>query len=657
MRQNAQKDAESGLEEGFSVAAIQPSEAQGSLNIGIVVRAQLDPATGAFVLLRKTPKANVFLGCMSDSAGRILEWLEVWVQEVESFGVSVPAFLDRLTNAVLDEEWRRLAEDLERLSPSSYVATRMESTPSLPVILPSAGGDPVPLTDPDSGESWKLCVEENALKEAGLPSYQTTRYRYLRAPRGLETDPFLRLSPAAPGNEKTRDLSASVPAERAPYLLNPGGNRMLVRRFAPLSLEDYADVLGGKIWSGLVNGRKIVRLSGVYRTLENQDLLRSGSLHLFSTRSGLHGKLAETLHLKLHLIRETIEQVRALTESQRLPLLNLNADSFRVRLSTTDTGLPAFWTARTELVVPGHAFALDIENTSTRFFHSREFLTATIYRPDFAARTKAGSAGLRIRRVLPPAREGVVVEGTLNTREDLSAERSDLLCFRVPIRGKDFDLYAQVSSTEALAQGEAAFRTIPQNLDAAGFEALRSIEGVAFTQIPFTLLPPLSSPCDLYSLGVIAARILLVNERNSLPYAVDALLSLARELANRTGSPESVASRVQAIFESNDRWMKSLGPQHLVQSEVSPEEAASFLPATLWWEVLGFLSRLFPGASQDSFCRDFGDATPLALEMTFDKPLQMLHALVTRSRAVLIADWKYNREISEVIKSLAESLG
>ena len=50
-----------------------------------------------------------------------------------------------------------------------------------------------------------------------------------------------------------------------------------------------------------------------------------------------------------------------------------------------------------------------------------------------------------------------------------------------------------------VAQGqtsiEEVFRTIPQKLSEAAAASLQAVAGVPFGQIPFSILPPLSSPC------------------------------------------------------------------------------------------------------------------------------------------------------------------
>ena len=79
-----------------------------------------------------------------------------------------------------------------------------------------------------------------------------------------------------------------------------------------------------------------------------------------------------------------------------------------------------------------------------------------------------------------------------------------------------------VDPSAALAPGETSFRTVPMHLDAALQKVLQSYEGTPFHQVPYEVIPPLSSPCDLYALGVLALRILFAGTPITLPIALDA---------------------------------------------------------------------------------------------------------------------------------------
>ena len=409
MRLFNETDLVSKLEEGFKLVPLQPAAQTAlptlGLTISVVVRGAADPAAGHFVLLRDGPLARVFLGCTADSNGQPQEWLELWVQNVSRPTGADPAFGGHSTNALRDARWRDLAEALRRSEPGSVLATPLEKGHLPPAILNLAEGRFIALTDPEAGQPLEICADDRRLEDAGLPGYATSAHRYLSAAGG---DPaqarFIRLTPDAPAGSRTTDLRDVLPDAASASTLGLDGPAVIVRRFAPLSLEEFSEATGGRAWKGVDNARKIFHVPGVYRLLEDEDEMRCGSAHLFTGAQGRSGRLGEALYLKLQAVRQAFALVRNHVQQNQLPFLNLAADSFRVRLGATGFGLPFLWTAQTSLVRPGAAFALPLRNTATRYFQGLEPLTASVYRPGFVGMAREGTADVRIRKGVPADR-------------------------------------------------------------------------------------------------------------------------------------------------------------------------------------------------------------------------------------------------------------
>jgi len=261
---------------------------------------------------------------------------------------------------------------------------------------------------------------------------------------------------------------------------------------------------------------------------------------------------------------------------------------------------------------------------------------------------------VRLRKVHPPEQGRTSLEGTPVTDEKLSGSPNDLVWIRLPLPSGRVDLYGHLYAGEGLAPGEARFRTVPQQLPDAVVTALRAAEGVAFARSPFEIVPLLSTPCDLYSLGVLAVRTLLVDEETTLAIALDEVLSLARQVAAEHKPDAPLGARVRAIFEKDKRYSASLGPHRLTRQDIDAPEAFQWMPAEVWYDTLGAIIRLFPGIGPDSICRDFGDVPALALETVFNQPLETLENLLVRSRSLILIDWTLNREVHTAIKSYLE---
>jgi hypothetical protein len=643
---------ETGLPEGYLAIPIEPGEQGAALRVCVLVRRNPEPAVGHFVLLRDQEDARVYLGCVLDAGGRVQEWLEVWVQDVNGLEGSLPAQRESFSNQSLDVRWSRNAEALNHLDPRGALHTGWEEMHPLPCFLDLSRALPVHPAGPDGTGPWELCRDDKLLGSAGLPPFATSLFRYLH-PRGAGAEaPFVPVTAGAPSSSATRPLSEAVAESEKHVALNAQGGLLLARRFSPLGFEDYVDLLGGQAWTGIEHGKKRLELDGIYRGLREWEQAQQDNAHLFLGLHGRAGRFLETFHLKLQLLMDAFQQARGWVQEQQLPFLNLSAESFRARLQQIGTSLPLLWTARGLLVQPGAAFALPVETSEFRYFIRGRTGGASVYLPEGLSAPLQGSASVRLRSVLPPDQGRTVLEGTMVLQERLAVSPHDLLWIRLPLPSGRVDLYGHLHAAEALAQGEIRFRTVPQQFPEAVVAALKSAEGVSFARSPFEVVPLLSTPCDLYSMGVLAVRALLVDSRTTLPIAVDEVLSLARQLAAEHNPQVPVGTRVRAILEREPRYAESLGPHRLTREGLAQEAAGRLLPADLWSDTLALVASLFPGFGPDSVCRDFGDVPALALETVFNRPVEALGALLVRSRSLIVIDWKYNQEVQGAISAL-----
>jgi hypothetical protein len=262
---------------------------------------------------------------------------------------------------------------------------------------------------------------------------------------------------------------------------------------------------------------------------------------------------------------------------------------------------------------------------------------------------------VRLRKVMDHDKLDVVIEGTFTTEERFAPSASDLIWLRIGVGPGQADLYCNVDTKSALAGGEWRFRTVPQQFEPEVLKAIRAAEGVPLASSPFEVIPLLSTPVDLYSMAVVGTRLLLVNSGNTLPVAMDELLSLARQIAQnvqngtaQVGSP--LAERIAAVFSTDPRWLLTLGPQRLIEEDMDPGEALDLVPPVLWFEVLAALVRALPGVGPDSSCRDYGDAHAEAPHRVFHRLASDLAHLLVRTRSLIVIDWRYNREVHGVIR-------
>jgi hypothetical protein len=159
----------------------------------------------------------------------------------------------------------------------------------------------------------------------------------------------------------------------------------------------------------------------------------------------------------------------------------------------------------------------------------------------------------------------------------------------------------------------------------------------------------LSSPCDLFSLGVLAVRLLLANGKSNLPVILDEVQSFTRHLGKETTDKTDFLPILKTAVEKDDHLYNLISPQSLTETGGRAEQARARIHLDLWLETMSLVLRLFPGAGAHSYCRNLGDVSPLALETVFDRPLQELENLLLRLRTVLVPSLFANDEIANAI--------
>src|SRR6266851_756883 len=142
------------IPEGYRAIPIHRTD-EAPLRVCVLVRQTPDPVAGQFILLRDLHDALVYLGCVTDAAGRVREWIELWVQNVDGLEASLPAYREAFSNHFLDERWRKNADGLRDLNPAGLLVTGWESSHPLPTFLDLAQGGPVHPGEEKTGGRWE----------------------------------------------------------------------------------------------------------------------------------------------------------------------------------------------------------------------------------------------------------------------------------------------------------------------------------------------------------------------------------------------------------------------------------------------------------------------------------------------------------------------
>lgn len=636
------------LPAGYGAAPIRAEE-NGSLRVCVVIRTQgVKPGESPLVGLRETLDAKVVLGCVCDAGGRVHDWLELWVQDTAGLAGALAVYREALNNATLDAKWAARATEMEKLDSTGgvlgaggMIRTGLETQHPGPMFVDVSRLAPIVAKDRKSGAAWALCGDEGLLSRKGVPGYGATLARNLYQPELGDETPFLPTD-VADGNAMGLGPEAAG--------LNPGGGLMLVQKYCPLGYEEFVDAVGGVEGEG---GNPDNLLKSI-ASAATGDTLRPGAgwLMLAAGASGQSNaaRLVEALHLKLMVLAGAVASVRASVAATQAPMLNVGAKSFRVRLGDGGGALPLYWTARVGMVQPGESVELPIPGTDAKYYVGGRGGSVSIYAPAGLSQVGSGRGWLRLRNVVAEDAGGLVIEGTLSTQDRVVPGKNDLLWLRYNLGPLRIDQYATVDSKGSMSPGEVRVRSIPQQFPGDAATRLKGALGVPIPEVNFEILPLLSSPCDLYALGVLATRTLLTTTGMPLPVALDELFSLAGKVAIEASSGEELWVRLERAFETEKRWGEALGPQILAAVGMKPDEAFEVIPPRLWTALVAMIIKCFTGLGPDARCKDYGDASAGGLHKVFDGLLDDLYALLVACRTLIVSDYRLNSEVRNVVR-------
>ncbi|MGH7972010.1 MAG: hypothetical protein ACREIC_25135, partial [Limisphaerales bacterium] len=495
---SARTEAQSGLQ----WVPLHPIQAQTPVALCLLLHPSSKESDSPFVLLREVPGSRIYLGGLCDAAGRAQQWLEVWVQEPQLKSPSFGTEAKPLDNSSFDQYWRGEFERLRNSLGEAVLVTGMERTHPRPVLVPAGQMDSSPILRCDS-VTWQLCTDDQLLKTAGLPAYSSSCHRYLYEPGTGAKPAFIAVSPDAPVNARVQGLEHLAGADHRVF--NAHAGLVGVSRFSPMELEDYLQVLEGRAWSG---PPQQMREEGIYRSLAEWSAQRRGPGFVLQPEESFGQRLEEVFFLKLTVLLEQVRAVHRYVRAQRVPLLNLGPGSFAVSLPEVGEAFPALWASRFNLARPSQACRLEIPLSNDKYFLRMGRCEPSVFLPAGLGAYGFGIGAIRLRQVLA-SEPGLVWEGTLVAEDYLGVQPQDLLWFKLPLGEQRLEFFAHVCSSELVGPKEARFRTLPTVLADSVVARLKSASGTMFQRAPYEICPLLSSPCDLYSLGVMGIRILL----------------------------------------------------------------------------------------------------------------------------------------------------
>ena len=618
--------------------------------LAIVVYRQRDGSFKPRVIAQ--PKGAVaYSAAWCDCAGEVKEWFDLWIQDTSSWHLEINRQILTVTNPIIDRHWLDWCQGVAKAHPKMVFNLGLEQHPS-PAIWLCPEGRSLFITE----TTWFLCTDDAILRKNRLAAYSDTLHRYLWD-KNEQNPRFLAATPDAPEGPMTMK-SADIYNDAIP--INPTGSLIVLRRSYSLPLSDFVDIISNRskpedIRESLRNpvegsNLALIEMSGA--SIKNPGF--------FFQKNQSDGHLCELLHLKLAALHGAFVATAHAIQQSSCPFFDLNIDQFGVSLSDIKTSLPFLWTHQVSLQAPPQCLRTLVGDAAEPCFIPCPDLHQSIYRSPRVLSEVRGLARVRIRKVSEPDDQGfVVMEGTLVSEEPIQAGRLDLLCLEwvLPKLGR-LCLYAKIEGKSS--EGEYRFCSLQTKLSPAFKEWLDAGKNtLSSDRVNFHLLPRIGTPCDLYSLGVIALRI-LIHHPDGLAATLDDLLSLARQYRMRFSDANWTTGTASLLeFAKTGEAgpiAERLGPQWLIaNSEMTSNDAFAEIPSPLWWAIIDFLTRLFPGESMDSFCKNHEDFQPRALHEVLAAPITALESLLGHSRELLFGNPNANRELLKAVQQAKAS--
>jgi hypothetical protein len=458
------------------------------------------------------------------------------------------------------------------------------------------------------------------------------------------------------------------PAEGAPGKTLPAETRLtpvsyyefhlLPLEVMELHYDEMSDLLGGASWQVLRDrirqsgspGRETVlaTIDGVF-TSPFQWIYRGDSSGRFPL---------EVLHLKLNLFSQLCHGLRAYHARCREPHLDVSPSQVMVDVVPGSTNLPARWTFRTRLIGAAgpHRFPA----------------------------TGAPAGALPDLLVPAPDADRIFVSPLVRKAEFGREETLRVTVRSVKADGGRVRIEGSASSERARMEGcqpGDVIRLIPSGGPLEGHTLWGTVDapeerGVRFTAIAdaasgidasrkpadfdagLAVFPRFQVPCDLYGLGMLLFRTMLVNDGTDLLAVDDAVERVLKKLGlwlevKKSPAAARVAGELMPIVEREREVFGSSAVLHLQEDR---EERPRALPARLWSDVLLFGFKLLTSIEGFSYATGHADFPADHPEGMLDLVMTELAGLEDRVRIELFSKGDRDREIFEVCNELMDEL-
>jgi len=563
------------------------------------------------------------------------------------------------------------------------------------------------------GQVLSDCRDDALLIERGLPPYTSTVHRFLHcaacaeggdepvfysyeAPKDLPPgkpsgevrgweDMRSELVAAADDGDSAADSARAVCAECSDCSVagsDDSSGPSPAQQLTPLSFyetfavcselvhlqyDEFCDMLGGRKIDDLRQGPaagggndgRTLRLDMAEKVIG-----RRGMLLFEIDGSGLDA--LEVFRLKLSAFAQLCRGVHELHRRCGQPHLCIEPRNALVQLTEAGDHLPAMWSFQVKLagLSSTSAVVLDGRQSAGLYFppdSSSMIYTAPVIRQGLFGRTQAGDFVLTDILDVGDAKDGpnVKFEGELSGENlfSVALSRKDLISVVVPgspFGIEDLVLWCREAGGPRNERGSFKLQSEPLRLETDVIRRIRDGVGIRIPGARYAIYPCFHVPCDLYSLGMIFFRTLLVNDGQELArveLALDGVkkqlpkLSAEREAMEGERAFENIAAELRAKENANIFARRNI----FHHSEDRRDDRPNAIPETLWGDALVMGLRLCTGAEGFSYCEDHGDFDLRYPAEKLEPILESLDTIIRKADSIMFSRSRHSLEVREVL--------
>ena len=464
----------------------------------------------------------------------------------------------------------------------------------------------------------------------------------------------------------------AIPAEQLLYPVSYYEFRALPLQLLHIHYDDFCDLLGGQHWEDfkqVCSDRGTT--SGQTQVLNHFELNFSSARQFIfeGDRSGLFP--LEILRLKLIAFTQLCHGVRSLHGKCHQPHLELTPASAMAVIMPSGRDLPARWNFQIKLIdlaattpfIPLPALQQFFTGIFTPpYDYDRLYTSPIIQSRPFG---KGENMNVRLKNLQlegegKEAQRHVVVDLELISDGSVMKKINgrDLLqvVLNSPALGlENLELWCRKNADSS--SGRLGVQGVIPNPAQQTLAALkRNLNGV-IPRSRVTCYTSFFTPCDVFSLGMMLFRTLLVNDNVKLGQVVEAVQRLhiqhiaLLEGQNSEINPESLAEALTRSMQQNDEIFSK---DAVIYRHDDRRDRRNNIPDQLWYNILVFAFKLITSVPGFSICAHHGDYNPDNPGATMDKALEVLKALNTAVHDEIFGSQERNDEIWKVCEEMRD---